>query len=117
MPEYGKITYVVADGVATITLDDPETRNALSAELLGELIAALEGARDDDEVRVVVLTSSHEKVFSAGGNLAGFGSDATTSEKLFGTDDFVAVFRIEQRRDENGRPYQQGRAQAVAEAL
>ena len=94
MPEYEKITYGLADGVATITLDDPETRNALSAELLGELIAALEGARDDDEVRVVVLTSSHEKVFSSGGNLGGFGADAPTVHKHFGSESFVRVFKL-----------------------
>jgi enoyl-CoA hydratase/carnithine racemase len=93
MTEFEKVRYAVAEQVGTITLDDPETRNALSAELLRELLAALRLAKADPEVRVVVLTSSHEKVFSAGGNLAGFGSDATTSEKFFGTDDFVAVFK------------------------
>jgi enoyl-CoA hydratase len=93
MTEPAKVRYEVADGIATITLDDPETRNALSEQLLGELLAALRRAKDGADVRVVVLTSSHEKVFSAGGNLAGFGSDATTSEKFFGTDAFVEVFR------------------------
>jgi enoyl-CoA hydratase/carnithine racemase len=93
MTEFEKVRYEVAAHVGTITLDDPETRNALSAELLRDLLEALRAAKDDPEVRVVVLTSSHEKVFSAGGNLAGFGSDATTSEKFFGTDDFVAVFK------------------------
>ena len=67
---YETLRYDVADGVATITLDQPDTRNALSNELLDELIAAFEAARDDDAVRCVVLTSSHEKVFSSGGNLA-----------------------------------------------
>ena len=93
MTEFEKVRYEVAAHVGTITLDDPETRNALSAELLRDLLEALRAAKADPEVRVVVLTSSHEKVFSAGGNLAGFGSDATTSEKFFGTDDFVAVFK------------------------
>ena len=59
------------DHVATITLNQPDTRNALSNELLTDLIAALETARDDDEARVVVLTSSHETTFSSGANLAG----------------------------------------------
>ena len=68
----GAVLYEVADGVATITLNEPATRNALSAELLGRLIAALERARDDADVRCVVLASSHEKVFSSGANLGGF---------------------------------------------
>ena len=64
---YSTLRYDVSDaGVATIALDQPDTRNALSDELLGELVAALESARDDDAVRCVVLTSTHEKVFSAG---------------------------------------------------
>ena len=42
---YATLRYEVADdGVATITLNDPETRNALSVELLDELIEALEAA-------------------------------------------------------------------------
>ena len=68
---FGTLRYAVADGVATITLDQPDTRNALSDELLDDLIGAFEAARDDDAVRCVVLTSSHEKVFSSGGNLGG----------------------------------------------
>ena len=69
--DYEKIRYEVAERVATITLDDPATRNALSEQLLGELLQALRAAKADDGVRVIVLTSSHEKVFSAGANLGG----------------------------------------------
>ncbi len=91
---YEKIRYEVADaGIATITFDDPETRNALSHELLTELNEALDAAKADDAVRVVVLTSSHEKVFSAGGNLGGFGGDDSTILKYDGTQLFVDVFR------------------------
>jgi enoyl-CoA hydratase/carnithine racemase len=91
--EFEKIRYEVAEQVATITLDDPDTRNALSDQLLGELLEALRRAKADDEVRVVVLTSSHEKVFSAGGNLAGFGADAPAAHKHLGAAAFVDVFR------------------------
>jgi enoyl-CoA hydratase len=79
-------------GVATITLDDPETRNALSDQLLAELLEALRAAKTDDAVRVVVLTSSHERVFSAGGNLGGFAADVPTAHKFFGTGAFPEVF-------------------------
>lgn len=92
---YEKIRYEVADsGVATVTLDDPETRNALSAELLDELIAALSAARDDDAVRVVVLASSHERVFSSGANLAGFGADAPLVEKHGASERFIRIFTL-----------------------
>ena len=92
MAAYEKIKLDVADGVATITLDDPETRNALSDQLLSELLDALRAVKDDDDARVVVLASSHEKVFSAGGNLGGFAADAPTAHKYFATGLFPQVF-------------------------
>ena len=93
MADFQKLRYAVADGVATIALDDPETRNALSDELLGELLAALRQAKEDEGARVVVLTSTHEKVFSAGGNLGGFAADAPVAHKYMGIKLFVDVFR------------------------
>jgi enoyl-CoA hydratase/carnithine racemase len=89
-----KVRYDVADGVATITLDDPDTRNSLSNELLQGAIDAFERARDDDDVRCVVLASSHEKVFSSGGNLAGFAGDVPLVHRHFGTEKFVGLFRL-----------------------
>lgn len=89
------IRYDLAEtGVATIALDHPETRNALSDELLRELLEALEIARDDPAVRSVVLTSTHEKVFSSGGNLAGFSAEMPLVHKHFGTELFPGVFRL-----------------------
>jgi enoyl-CoA hydratase/carnithine racemase len=85
---------VAANGVATITLNQPDTRNALSNEVLAELIAAYEAARDDDAVRCVVLTSSHERVFSSGANLGGFAGDVPLVHKHFGSDRFVRLFRL-----------------------
>jgi enoyl-CoA hydratase/carnithine racemase len=88
------VLYEVADGVATITLNDPDTRNALSAELLLGLIAAFERARDDDAVRCVVLASSHETVFSSGANLGGFAGDVSLVHKHFGSERFVELFKV-----------------------
>ncbi len=91
---FEKIRYEASDGgIARITLDDPETRNALSNELLGELLEALQAARADEAVRVVVLGSSHEKVFSAGGNLSGFGADVPLVHKHIGAERFIEVFK------------------------
>jgi enoyl-CoA hydratase len=92
---YETIRYEVADdAVATITLDQPDTRNALSNELLGELIDAFESARDDEAVRCLVLTSSHDRVFSSGANLAGFGADVPLVHKHFGSSRFIQLFRL-----------------------
>jgi 3-hydroxypropionyl-coenzyme A dehydratase len=91
---FDTIRYAVDQGVATITLDQPDTRNALSDELLDDVIAAFEAARDDDDVRCVVLTSSHEKVFSSGGNLAGFAADVPLAHKHRGIERFPRLFRL-----------------------
>src|ERR687891_483087 len=89
------VRYEVSDrAVATIALDHPETRNALSDEVLDDLIEAFEIARDDEGVRCVVLTSTHEKVFSSGGNLAGFAAEAPLVHKHWDTDRFPRLFRM-----------------------
>ncbi len=90
-----KVLYEAADsGVATITLNDPDTRNALSPELLGGLIEAFERARDAEHVRCVVLCSSHEKTFSSGANLSGFAGGDSLVHRHFGSDRFVGLFKL-----------------------
>jgi enoyl-CoA hydratase/carnithine racemase len=92
---FDTLRYEVGDtGVATITLDQPDNRNALSTELLDDLLAAFTLAREDAGVRCVVLTSSHDRVFSSGANLAGFSADVPLVHKHFGTDRFPALFRL-----------------------
>ena len=91
---YDTILYDVRDdGVATVTLDSPENRNALSNALLSDLIDAFGSARDDERVRCVVLTSSHEKVFSAGGSLDQFAADVPLVHKHFATERFPRLFK------------------------
>ena len=91
---YATLRYEVSPaGVATVSLDQPETRNALSDELLDELIAAFEAARDDPDIHCVVLTSTHERIFSAGANLGGFAADVPLAHKHFGTERFPRLFR------------------------
>jgi enoyl-CoA hydratase len=93
--DYDTLRYGVSDrGVATIALDQPETRNALSDEVLRDLEAALTAARDDAAVRSVVLTSTHDKVFSSGGNLTGFAAEVPLVHKHFATERFPGVFRL-----------------------
>ncbi len=89
------VRYGVAEsGVATIELDQPDSRNALSDQLLADLLAAFTAARDDDAVRCVVLGSTHETTFSAGGNLAGFAADVPLVHKHIGTDRFPQLFTL-----------------------
>lgn len=64
----GLVHLEIAEGVATVTLDSPANRNALSTQLRGELRAHLETAIRSDEARVVVLTHTGS-VFCAGMDL------------------------------------------------
>jgi enoyl-CoA hydratase/carnithine racemase len=92
---FSTLRYDIGDhGVATIALDQPESRNALSGEVLDELLGAFAAAHDDDAVRCVVLTSTHEKVFSSGGDLAGFAAEQPLVLKHFETDRFARLFRL-----------------------
>jgi enoyl-CoA hydratase/carnithine racemase len=88
------VLYYLAEGVATITLDEPDTRNALSVELLAGLIAAVQRAEGDPDARCVVLCSSHERTFSSGANLGGFAGDASLVHKHFASERFVELFRL-----------------------
>jgi len=62
------VEHIVNDSVMTITLNDETRRNALSDELLSELVTAIDTADADPNVRVVIVTNSGT-VFSAGANL------------------------------------------------
>lgn len=64
------IDYLVDDGVATITINDPARRNPLSNDATGQLKDAVLRAGDDEDVRVVVITGAGDRAFSAGGDLA-----------------------------------------------
>ncbi|HEV8297297.1 MAG TPA: enoyl-CoA hydratase-related protein [Acidimicrobiales bacterium] len=64
-----ELLYERRDGVAWITINRPEKRNALSPEVVCRLADAWETVRDDDEVRVAVVTGAGDRAFSAGADL------------------------------------------------
>ena len=89
-----ELLYEVSDGVATVTLNRPDQRNAINGELLSQLVEAMKSARDAEEVRAVVLTGAGDKVFCAGADLGGFAADAPLVEKHFASDLFLEFFRL-----------------------
>jgi enoyl-CoA hydratase len=91
---YQLVNYEFADGLATVTLNDPEKRNMLSAQMLVELVDAMKRVRDSDEVRAVVLTGAGEKAFCAGADLGGFGSEVSLLAKHLATAHFLEFFRL-----------------------
>jgi enoyl-CoA hydratase len=89
-----ELLYEVNDGVATVTLNRPDQRNALNRELLASLVDAMKRARDDDAARAVVLTGAGDKVFCAGADLGGFAADVPLVDKHFASDLFLEYFRL-----------------------
>ena len=73
---YTEIVYEVHGPTARITLNRPDKRNPLGPTTIGELLHALDCAKEDDAVRVIVLTGAG-KVFSAGGDLSSMGAGGT----------------------------------------
>ena len=69
--ELSTVLYETREGVATITLNRPERRNAVSTQMLRDLLAAFDGARRDAAVRAVVLTGAGDRAFCAGADLGG----------------------------------------------
>ncbi len=65
---YETLIVDVDDHVATIKLNRPDALNALNAQLLGELVRAVQSAEENEKVRVIILTGS-EKAFAAGADV------------------------------------------------
>jgi len=66
--EYTDIRYEIADGIAKITINRPEVRNAFRPQTLIEVSDALERAREDLDVGVIVLTGEGPHAFCSGGD-------------------------------------------------
>lgn len=65
---YGDIRYEKAEGIAKITIDRPEVRNAFRPQTLFELADAFARARDDAGVGVIILTGAGDLAFCSGGD-------------------------------------------------
>ncbi len=66
---YQNLLYETADGICRITLNRPQVYNALSADLIADIINAVEAAGTDDGVRVVVITGTGDRAFCSGADL------------------------------------------------
>ena len=66
------IDFSVDDGVALITINRPERRNALDAEHYELLSNAWETVRDDNQIRVAVVTGAGDTAFCAGADIKSF---------------------------------------------
>src|SRR3954465_14246882 len=97
--EYADIRYEVAEGIAKLTIDRPEVRNAFRPETLIEISDALERAREDPEVGVVVLTGEGPDAFCSGGDQrvrgdTGYVAEQQTVGRFHVTDLHVQMRRL-----------------------
>jgi naphthoate synthase len=72
---FDDIEYHVAEGIAKVTINRPEVRNAFRPQTLFELSDAFNRARDDDEIGVIILTGKGDKAFCSGGDQKVRGED------------------------------------------
>jgi naphthoate synthase len=73
--EYNDIIYEVGEGIARITINRPEKRNAFRPQTLFELASAFEHARDDITVGAIILTGAGPDAFCSGGDQSIRGDD------------------------------------------
>ncbi len=66
--EYSDIKYHKSEGIARITINRPQVRNAFRPLTVREMIDALDNARDDAKIGVIILTGEGEKAFCSGGD-------------------------------------------------
>lgn len=85
------VIYDVSDGIATLTLNNPQERNSMTADMVAEIVTAMDAAESDPNVRVVIVTGT-APAFCAGANLGNLAE--ATRESLLGIyEGFLRVAR------------------------
>ena len=92
------------NGIATLTLNRPARRNALSPALIERLRVHLADAKADCAVRVVVLTGAGDRVFCAGGDLTGGMTGDVAAGFLATVDDKAAFIHVMNELNQLGKP-------------
>ena len=82
--DYEDILYDTWDGIAKITINRPEVRNAFRPTTVSEMSKAFEAARDDPKIGVVILTGAGTEAFCSGGDQRIRGDDGYVDPKGVG---------------------------------
>src|SRR4051812_45894730 len=88
-----EVLYEVGAGIARITINRPERRNAMSFEVMQGLRESVARARADESVRVLVLTGAGDKAFCAGADLGGGGIASSGADAHEGRGLLADLFR------------------------
>jgi len=92
MSETSELRYELADGIARLTIDRPERRNALSWAVLTEMRSRVAEIKADPEARVVVLAGAGDKAFCAGADLGGMADGASYVDLHDSRGELAALF-------------------------
>ena len=82
--KFTDVIYEVADGMAKITINRPEVRNAFRPQTLFELEEAFNLARDNDQVGVIIFTGAGSEAFCSGGDISVRGDDGYLGNDALG---------------------------------
>ncbi|MBI2238876.1 MAG: enoyl-CoA hydratase/isomerase family protein, partial [Actinobacteria bacterium] len=82
--DYEDVRYETAEGIAKITINRPEVRNAFRPKTLFELSRAFEAARDDPAIGVIILTGEGTEAFCSGGDQRVRGDDGYVDDRGIG---------------------------------
>jgi len=93
MSDESEVLYEVADGIARLTINRPERRNALSWSVVGDLRRRVAECRDDPAAHVLVLTGAGDKAFCAGADLGGMAAGAGYLDLHDARGDLAMLFR------------------------
>ncbi|MEY3616420.1 MAG: hypothetical protein RLZZ518_1423 [Actinomycetota bacterium] len=85
------VLYEVNGGIATLTLNNPQERNSMTAQMVAEIVVAMDAAENDPNVRVVIVTGT-SPAFCAGANLGNL-AEATRESLLAIYEGFLRVAR------------------------
>lgn len=94
--EYSNILFDLQDGIGCLTFNRPKALNALNPQTLDELADAIQRARLDDALRVLVVTGAGDKAFIAGADITEFNKMNSLQARLFAEKGQEVFFRIEQ---------------------
>ena len=81
---FNDITYQVGEGMAKITINRPEVRNAFRPQTLFELSDAFNLARDDDQIGIIIFTGAGSEAFCSGGDINVRGDDGYLGDDALG---------------------------------
>lgn len=84
MTEFKTIELVIEDAIATLTINQPKSLNALTTEVLSEIGQAIEEVENNLDIRALIITGAGEKSFVAGANIVEMKDKNALEGEIFG---------------------------------